>query len=150
MGYTAFKLRNGSKQKGVVMRHEESALQKSCVRWFAYQFPKYHKLLFAIPNGGARRKSEAAIMKAEGVRAGVADMILLIPRRGYGSLCCEAKIKGSYQSKEQKEWQKEAEDGGNCYFVFRTIEEFIAKVYWYLDHAPKSKEAEFEELIAKK
>lgn len=51
----------------------ESAEQKLLFEWAAYQGGRYPalSLLFHIPNGGARRKSEAARMSAEGVRAGV-------------------------------------------------------------------------------
>ena len=53
------------------MRHNESKLQINCVNWFKIQFPMY--VLFAIPNGGARRLIEGKILKAEGVMAGVAE-----------------------------------------------------------------------------
>lgn len=46
---------------------------------------------FAVPNGGARNKREAGILKGEGVTAGVADMILLKPSGGFASLCIEFK-----------------------------------------------------------
>lgn len=72
-------------------RHEESQLQRICVKWFRLQYPELAILLFAVPNGGARNKREAGIMKAEGVTAGVADIILLIPSGGYASLCMEFK-----------------------------------------------------------
>ena len=32
-------------------------------------------MLFAVPNGGGRSRIEAGIMKAEGVTAGVSDLI---------------------------------------------------------------------------
>lgn len=46
-------------------------MQRMCVGWFRLQYPAVGKLLFAVPNGGARSRTEAAIMKAEGVTAGV-------------------------------------------------------------------------------
>lgn len=48
-------------------------MQRMCVGWFRFQYPAVGKLLFAVPNGGARSRTEAAIMKAEGVTAGVTD-----------------------------------------------------------------------------
>lgn len=53
-------------------------MQRMCVGWFRLQYPAVGKLLFAVPNGGARSRTEAAIMKAEGVTAGVTDLILLL------------------------------------------------------------------------
>ena len=53
------------------MKHIESTLQVSCVRYFRYQYPQYKKLLFSIPNGGKRGVVTASIMKQEGALAGV-------------------------------------------------------------------------------
>jgi hypothetical protein len=116
------------------MRHIESHIQQSCIRWFDYQFPELSKCLFAVPNGGARNKREAGIMKGEGVRAGVADLILLVPRGGFGALCIELKSETGKQSKEQKEWQRQAELAGNKYVVCRDVEAFSREVKNYLSN----------------
>ena len=112
--------------------HIESEMQRSCKKWFDLQYPKLSRLLFAVPNGGARNAREAGIMKAEGVTAGVADMILLIPRHGYGCLCVEFKTKGGLQSASQKQWQADTEAHGNKYVVVRSIDEFVNEVKNYL------------------
>ena len=78
-------------------RHIESQIQQSCVKWFRLQFPEIGLLLFAVPNGGARNKREAGILKGEGVTAGVADMILLKPSGGFASLCIQIFVNGSLQ-----------------------------------------------------
>lgn len=116
-------------------RHQESTLQKTCVAWFRAQYPDHALMLFAVPNGGGRSRTEAAIMKAEGVTAGVADLILLESRGGYGSLCIEMKTcdKSSRQSASQKAWQNAAEDAGNKYVVVRSFDEFRALMYEYMD-----------------
>lgn len=55
-------------------------------------FPKLpSKLLLAVPNGGTRNIIEAKILKAQGVKAGVSDVLLLIPKKGYACLCMEFK-----------------------------------------------------------
>lgn len=119
-------------------RHEESQTQRQCVAWFRMQYPEHAKLLFAVPNGGARSRVEAAIMKAEGVTAGVSDLIFLEPRGGYGALCIEMKRpdKSSRQSASQKEWQKEAEKAGNLYAVARSFEIFQAIIRYYFSLPP--------------
>lgn len=114
------------------MKREESQIQKGCVLWFRYQYPSLSRILFAVPNGGFRNKVEASIMKAEGIVSGVADLILLTPRKGYGALCVEMKSPKGKQSEEQKEWQKEAETAKNKYVVCRSLEEFIKEVNAYL------------------
>lgn len=60
-------------------KHRESKLQQACVRWFRLQYPQH--LIVAIPNGGQRSAVEAAIMQAEGVTAGMPDLMILIPGR---------------------------------------------------------------------
>lgn len=73
------------------MRHQESIIQQTCVRWFRMKYPQLALLLFAVPNGGARLRSEAAIMKAEGTMKGVADLLLLFPAKRFHGLCIEMK-----------------------------------------------------------
>ena len=115
-------------------RHQESTLQKSCVSWFRAQYPDHALMLFAVPNGGGRSRIEGAIMKGEGVTAGVADLILLEARGGYGSLCIEMKTrdKSSRQSPSQKAWQEAARKAGNLYAVVRDFEAFQAIVRDYM------------------
>ena len=115
-------------------RHEESNLQRACIRWFRLQYPKFAKVCFAVPNGGWRNRREAGILKAEGVTPGVADVILLTPSGGYASLCLEFKTesKGSTQRDSQKEWQAAAEAAGNRYEIIRTFNRFREVVNEYL------------------
>ncbi|MEG1760175.1 MAG: VRR-NUC domain-containing protein [Alistipes sp.] len=116
-----------------MIRHEESRLQAVCVRWFRMQYPRFGNLLFAVPNGGARGKVEACILKSEGVTAGVADLILLVGMGSYNALCIEMKTasKASRQSSVQKAWQTNAELHGNKYVVCRTLEDFMREVIEY-------------------
>ena len=71
-------------------------------------------------------------MRYEGVIKGVADLMLLIPKKGYASLCIEMKTPHGVQSKFQKEWQREAEKYRNKYVVCRSLQEFIYEVNSYL------------------
>ena len=49
------------------------------------------ELAFHIPNGGSRNKIEAARLKAQGVKAGVPDIFVSVPRCGYHGLYIEMK-----------------------------------------------------------
>ena len=66
----------------------ESVEQQSLFRWAAYQSGKYPelKLLYHVPNGGSRNKAEAGRFKAEGVKAGVPDLCLPVPRGEFHGL----------------------------------------------------------------
>lgn len=114
------------------MRHAESALQKAAVYWFRMQYPQLARMLFSIPNGGWRSPVEAAIMKAEGVVPGVADLILLIPNANHNCLCIEMKTAKGRQSEYQKEWEKDTLKHGNDYAVVRSFEEFKQLIYEYM------------------
>ena len=124
---------DGTTQKRRPPRNLEHALQTRCVRWFRLSFPDMVHNLFAVPNGGYRTKTTAALMKAEGQLAGVADLILLKRKGSCGALLLEAKVKGNYQSETQREWQKRIEADGYIYRVFHSLEEFIQIVTEYLN-----------------
>lgn len=124
--------RNPSKKKRVV-KHEEADIQTEFFDKVFKVFPTLpRKLLFAIPNGGSRNKVEAANMKKQGVTPGVADVILLIPKKGYASLCLEFKTASGRQSDEQKEFQKQAEMCRSKYVIVRSAMEAIETVKKYL------------------
>ena len=114
-------------------RHLEHTLQTRVVRWFRLQYPSMVHNLFAVPNGGYRTKTTAANMKAEGQLSGVADLILLKRKGTCGALLLEAKVKGNYQSANQKIWQERIEADGYEYRIFHTLEEFIEIVTEYLN-----------------
>lgn len=115
------------------MKGREAILQTECVRWFRYQFPKLALLLFAVPNGGSRNALEAVNLKAQGVTAGVADLILLVPNKTHASLCIEMKTgSAGRQSERQKAFQTAAENAGNRYVLCRTFDEFRETVTSYL------------------
>lgn len=72
-------------------------------------------------------------LKAEGVTAGVSDLILLKSNRDYGALLIEMKKKGGYQSPSQKEWQKIiCENGEYKYVLCFSLDDFIREVDDYL------------------
>ena len=63
------------------------------------------RLLHAIPNGGKRDIRTAAMLKAEGVKPGVPDICLPVPRGGKHGLYIELKRrKGGTVSKAQEAW----------------------------------------------
>jgi len=112
---------------------DEHRLQCACVRWFAYQHPELRGRLFAVPNGGRRDAVTGAKMKAEGVVAGVADLVLLVRRAGYGALLVEMKTATGRQSEAQREWERIVTANDDYkYVICRSIEEFITLIESYL------------------
>ena len=98
------------------MKHQESTLQTSCVKWFRLQYPNL--VIYAVPNGGSRNVREAQRLKAEGV----ADLVVLLPQGK--SLYIEMKVKGNKQTDNQKDFQKIAETLEHTYAVCYSFEEF--------------------------
>lgn len=96
------------------------------------------KLLFSIPNGGHRNAKTAALMKAEGVLAGVPDLYLACPRFwpdgsvSHG-LFIEMKAKGGRLSQNQKAIISLLRERGYRVAVCYSAEEAKAEILEYLD-----------------
>lgn len=131
--YNCYMSRKQESKGKRVYDNEEARMQIEFFRQVPLFFPRLpDKLLFAVPNGGSRHKIEAANMKRQGVKAGVADVILQIPKKGFASLCLEFKTKTGRQSKEQREYQRQVEMAGSKYVVVRSVEEAIGEMRMYL------------------
>lgn len=99
----------------------------------ANQDPTWGKI-FAIPNGGDRDIRVASRLKAEGVRPGVPDLMLLTARRGYHGLVIELKVGKNRPTREQMEWLFWLEGQGFCTRVVRDMAaEAIGIIQWYLE-----------------
>lgn len=105
-------------------------LFSSCFHFRALLY-KSGKLIFAVPNGGSRHIREAANLKRQGVKPGVSDVIVLIPKKGFASLCIEFKTKVGKQSEYQKEFQKQAESCRNKYVIVRSALQAIEELRKY-------------------
>lgn len=119
----------------------ESVEQRNLFSWAA-TVPEL-ALMYAVPNGGSRRPVEAAIMKAEGVKAGVPDIHLPI-RRGHLTLYIELKrqafaltptnaAKWGTVSTDQLWWLEELNELGHWAVVCRGCEHAKQTLQAYLD-----------------
>lgn len=100
------------------------------------------RLLFHIPNGGARSKAEGAIFKAMGVKSGVPDLFLPVPMElvrddGYSAissgLFIEMKAHGGRVQPNQKCWLNDLVDSGYCCCVCYGEEEAEKALEDYLE-----------------
>ena len=89
-------------------------------------------LLFAIPNGGNRDAVTGARLKREGVKSGVPDMMLPVPRGGYCGLFIEVKTPKGRLSVNQQSWFAALEKVGNKCIVVRSPTEAIDAIMEYL------------------
>ena len=118
-------------------RDAEHRCQCSCVQWFRLEYPQLATLLFAVPNGTNKSKTARMRFKAEGLTAGVSDLLLLVPKGIYHGLCIEMKSKTGRQSKEQRAWQKKVTEQGYLYLLCRSFDEFHSGIQKYLTESPK-------------
>ena len=86
--------------------NEESRMQRYLVKWFAANCRRWnlpHIALFSIPNGGNWDARRGSIMKAEGQKKGVPDLMLAA---------------GHYRYKPVKIGQHMALEDDNCHGLF--------------------------------
>lgn len=92
------------KNGGVKLLEDEE--QEKLFNWVNV-YKRYHpelEMLFHIPNGGLRNKQVAIKLKRQGVKAGVSDLFLSVPKGTYHGLYIEMKIKGNKPTEKQEEW----------------------------------------------
>ena len=76
-----------------------------------------------VPNGGGRSPAEAAVMKALGAQAGVADLLLVA--QGGRAHWIELKPPGRSQSPAQKTFEGRMKKLGSRYAVAHSLEEVV-------------------------
>jgi len=100
----------------------EAREQMLFIQWFERTYPNV--LIFHIPNGGSRRASEAAKLKAMGVKKGIPD--IQIPA---WNLWIEMKRqKGGSISLEQKNRHEYLISIGHTVIVAKGFEDAVAKL----------------------
>jgi len=96
------------------------------------KYPFLDKLLLAIPNGGKRSKGVAGKLKAEGVRSGASDIVLLYPSKEFHYLCIEMKFGTNKQSPNQKDFEKRVDEHGGLYQLCYSSKDALSVLMWYL------------------
>lgn len=105
------------------MKHAEADFQIGVVRFLRMA----GHFVFAVPNGGSRNIIEAANLKAQGVMAGVSDLILLLPHKVYFIELKNPNGKGR-QSPAQREFEDNVRAYGQEYLLWDNwaqVEQFV-------------------------
>jgi len=109
----------------------EHRLQVAFFQYLNIAYPEVNEHAFAIPNGGARNKTVATKLKAEGVKKGIPDIFIAIPFNDFHGLFIELKIKPNGPTAEQKDWiAKLKAQGYDCHVCY-TLDEAIDCVKAY-------------------
>lgn len=108
----------------IAMSQNESMQQRALIKWASMQrigIEDYRvsDFLYAIPNAAKRGPRLAAALKAEGLKAGVHDLHLPVPRPNFAGLWVEMKYGKNKMTDEQLGWKCKMELVGHkcvtCY-----------------------------------
>ena len=117
------------------LERDEQELLFEWLEYAAVAHPEL-ELAFHIPNGGRRNAREAHNLRLQGVKAGVPDICLPVPRGGYGALYIELKRKhGGRLSEDQRKWLAALNRVGNKAVVCKGFEEAKKAIEEYLEGA---------------
>jgi VRR-NUC domain len=107
------------------------------LRWHEIMYPDL-TMFFSVPNGGKRPPRTAIAMKQEGQKAGIPDIIGLVPMSGYHGLILELKsdINPARVTPEQKWWINKLNERGYLAKVVKGSDEAINAIIDYL-HLPQ-------------
>lgn len=125
---------------------------ESIALWSRAQLnPILREYLVHVPNGGKRPIREAARLKRMGVRKGVHDYYLPVPRGIYNSLSIELKpdVKGYYPkaTKDQIIWRDKLREIGGAAYIIKGWEYaiFVMELYLKLERHQGIDEYSIEE-----
>ncbi len=116
----------------------EAQHQANVIAWSRLHRGEYPELagLYHIPNGGRRDAVEARHLKEQGVKAGVPDLCLPVPRRGYHGLYIEMKTERGHTSPEQEWWGEWLRGQGCLWRVCHGWQAAVDLLAWYLGGEP--------------
>lgn len=113
--------------------HDE---QTALIDWTVLMHTKWPelKLFFHIPNEGKRSPAAALRLLSEGMKRGVPDNFLPVPRGRYHGLWIELKrTKNSSATKEQKQWIEDLNAQGYMAVVCKGWEAASKVIEKYLE-----------------
>ena len=101
----------------------EHQIQSLLVKLISEQYPD---LLYCATVGGGRMSSnQARMIKRQGYRNGVPDLIFYESRKGYYGLCMEIKKKGGQPSPHQRAWIADLQRRGYQALICKGLDQCI-------------------------
>jgi len=112
----------------------EAQHQMNVIRWSEIMRDIYPelKLLFHVPNGGTRDVIEAKHLKEQGLKSGVPDLCLPVPRGQYHGMYIEMKTEVGKTSPEQDWWIEQLKVQGYYVGVCHGWQPAIQIIEWYM------------------
>lgn len=105
-------------------KQDESAIQQAYFKevFLREQFDWRYKLIFSVPNQGVRTVRNASRLKAEGMRAGLPDVIGAVPIGQYCGFVIEVKTKIGKVSARQADMLNHFKKAGFATFIARSVD----------------------------
>lgn len=113
----------------------ESQEQAAVIEWWRFAHKKYDVpecSLLHIANEGTGSVARGCLQKRQGVRAGVADLFLSVPRGSFSGLWIEMKRKDGQVRQEQREFLNQMQVLGYDCSVCRGAEAAMRKIHAYM------------------
>lgn len=98
-------------------------------------------IIAAIPNGGARTAQERLRLYGEGVLAGMPDLCVLRPSRGFCGLFVEMKTQDGVVAAAQKDIARRLNAAGYLCLIARSCDDGFALIEEYLDDEDEDRDA---------
>ncbi len=117
------------------MTDYEGLEQSAYFTWLQVRYREAYEHAFHVPNGGHRTKATAGKLKAQGVKAGVPDILIDLPRGAYHGLRIELKATPPHDAavaKSQKEWNQRLDAAGYCALICKGLDVARAATEAYL------------------
>ena len=138
--------RNAGNGRGSKPQHDyEGSEQKALISWLHGEWRRgtevghAYPVTYHVPNGGARHKRTASELKAQGVRAGVSDLVVMDARGGLHGLYLEFKAtppRHAPIAPSQRDWLALADARGYGAVLARGLEEARAVLREYMALPP--------------
>lgn len=111
--------------------HQHQSAFFTILRLNYRRFPEL-RFIFAVPNAAKRNPPLAAYLVAEGLTAGVPDVIVPMPRRGYHAAFIENKIGNNKMSPAQIKFRDFLIGEGYFVKACYSVTEQTKTLEWYL------------------
>lgn len=113
-------------------KHQATVLKWSQQPEIRHRWPEL-ALLHHIPNGGLRDTVEAKHLKEQGVKAGVPDLCLPVPRGSFHGLYIEMKNENGRASESQKWWVEHLRAQGYLVEICHGWQDAVDTIQRYLE-----------------
>ena len=110
--------------------HEE---QSAFFDWLFHRRADVYELAYAIPNGSNKSVAAAQKFKREGLKSGVPDVCIAMPRGRYSGAYIEFKRRHTgYVSADQRAWLDRLSNRGYCCIVAKGCADAVEFIEAYL------------------